>query len=334
MKKYEFPAVLGNDENKEYFASRLSSNSLSHSYIICGKEGTGRKTLVYNILAALSCEEQTAPCGKCDTCGKILSHTCVDIYTIKKPEGRVYIPVSSVRAIYDTIYYTPNDLSFKAYIIEQGELMQPPCQNALLKLLEEPPPAVYFFIITTDTATLLPTVLSRCTTLNVSPLDDDTIAKQLRDTCGVNDKRINDILSKCGGSLGRAMLLAQDVSDGDSSQKNALKLLDALISSQSKFDFICIHHTLFKKTAELYSAYERLYTALCDMALYKTCDTCTPEFFASFEELEKYGNALSMQFITRACRVIEKALMLASTPTRQSLTVTEYSSLLWECKHK
>ncbi len=334
MKNYIFPTWLGNEDNKKYFSARLSENGLSHSYIISGDIGSGRKTLVYNVLAAACCDNHDVPCGECEFCLKILSKTCVDIYTIKKPDGRVYIPVSAVRAIYDTIYYKPNDLPFKAYIIEQGELMQPAAQNALLKLLEEPPPNVYFFIITTDTASILPTVMSRCTVISTSRLDDTEIFGYLKDKLRESDAKTSDAVQRCNGNLGTAISLLKGEKGSDSSESNAAKLLDLLLFSQSKFEFVICHHKLFKKSTEFYDAYVQLLSAFRDIALYKTADDFEFMFFESTAEAEKYAASISLHSVLSISDIISEAISSSKTATRPALTYTDYASRIWDRKYK
>lgn len=55
----------------------------------------------------------------------------------------------------------------KAIIIKPADVMTIEAQNALLKTLEEPPPRVVFFLLTTQKEALLPTIVSRCQTVNL-----------------------------------------------------------------------------------------------------------------------------------------------------------------------
>ena len=151
MKQVTFDLV-GNDGLKEYLCSSVINNKTAHAYIVEGKAGSGKKTLVRELLQALSCESENAPCGKCGNCVKIGSGYCVDIYTVKVPEGKSEITVDLIRNIISGMMMTPNDLDYKAYIIEEADKMNPNAQNALLKVLEEPPSDIYFFLITENAA--------------------------------------------------------------------------------------------------------------------------------------------------------------------------------------
>ncbi len=334
MKKYSFQNILGNDDVREYFISRLEANNLSHAYILSGADGFGRRTLALNVIAALACENENAPCGACDNCKKILSGTCVDVYTVKKPSDRVYIPIAAVRSVYDSVYLVPNDLDFKAYIIEDGELMQPTAQNALLKLLEEPPGNVLFFIITKDPSALLPTILSRAFTVQLKPLSDDVIKNELISHHSCTPAKAEKAALASNGSLGLAISLVSEKGGADKPVADASKLLDALCSDINKFEFICMHHSLFKKSNELFAAYEKLLFAMRDIAMYKSDIHTDLTFFTSFDECERYGDMLSTASVLSAVSVLNKALSMSKIATRLQLTATEYATGLWDSINK
>jgi DNA polymerase-3 subunit delta' len=56
----------------------------------------------------------------------------------------------------------------KTVIIYNGEAMTPPAQNAFLKTLEEPPPNSQIVITSTSKNALLPTIISRCQTIQLT----------------------------------------------------------------------------------------------------------------------------------------------------------------------
>jgi DNA polymerase-3 subunit delta' len=62
-------------------------------------------------------------------------------------------------------------------IINDANLMTREAQNALLKILEEPPKDTVFIVVTNDDASLLPTIHSRCTIINISKPDTALLIK-------------------------------------------------------------------------------------------------------------------------------------------------------------
>ena len=57
--------------------------------------------------------------------------------------------------------------------------MNQQAQNALLKTIEEPPAYAVIMLLTTNADTFLPTILSRCVTLNIKVVPDEKIKKFL-----------------------------------------------------------------------------------------------------------------------------------------------------------
>ena len=57
---------------------------------------------------------------------------------------------------------------YKIYIIDEAEKMTQQAQNALLKTIEEPPAYGIIILLTSNIDILLPTIRSRCVTLNTT----------------------------------------------------------------------------------------------------------------------------------------------------------------------
>ena len=157
-----FPNIVGNGSLIRRLSRDIAENQLSHAYILEGARGSGRHTLALNAIAAIECSargEHTAhspiPCGRCKSCEKILSGKSPDVITIGLAEDRATIGVDAVRALQDDIYTAPNDLSIKAYIIEDADKMTVPAQNAFLLTLEEPPAYVRFILLCENASLLL-----------------------------------------------------------------------------------------------------------------------------------------------------------------------------------
>jgi DNA polymerase-3 subunit delta' len=86
------------------------------------------------------------------------------------------------------------------FVLQRAERMNPTSANALLKLLEEPNPSTVIVLITDSVHALLPTILSRCRKIRLSPLPPESIAKQLQ-MDGVPEEKANQVAAVCGGKL-------------------------------------------------------------------------------------------------------------------------------------
>ena len=113
---------------------------------------------------------------------------------------------------------------YKVYLIAEGEKMTVQAQNALLKTLEEPPEYGVILILANGTESILPTVISRCVTLNMRPVPDGQVKKYLMETLQVPDYRAEVCTAFSRGNIGRAKQLASS-EEFDKVKEEAVTLL-------------------------------------------------------------------------------------------------------------
>lgn len=85
--------------------------------------------------------------------------------TIIMEEGSVGIEI--VRKLHETLFLKPYKRKEKMIVIEAADALTVTAQNALLKTLEEPPVHAYLFLCSKNEDMFLPTVLSRCSIIQV-----------------------------------------------------------------------------------------------------------------------------------------------------------------------
>ena len=217
-----FPNIVGNGALIHRLSKDISEKRLSHAYVIEGIKGSGRHTIAKEAVAAIECENaKTAncavPCRKCKSCEKILSGKSPDVITVGLEEDRATIGVVAIRNLKNDIYTAPNDLSVKAYIIEDADLMTPQAQNAFLLSLEEPPAYIIFFLIFENSANLLETVRSRAPTLRTQRLSSEELEEYLLK----NDSRAAELKTTSPSEWAEIVCASQG------SIGNGLELLDA-----------------------------------------------------------------------------------------------------------
>lgn len=179
-------SIVGNDALKSKLCFDLRHSSLSHAYIIEGREGSGRHSVAYLTAAALSCENREKPnadipCMVCPSCRKILSGKSPDVITIGR-DSKASVGVDTVRFLRTDIHIVPNECDYKIYVIEDADTMTLQAQNAFLLSFEEPPSYVKFFLICRDADSLLETIRSRAQLLRTEPLSADTVDRYLCET--------------------------------------------------------------------------------------------------------------------------------------------------------
>ena len=200
-----FESLLGNEQLKENLSRSLQSGHISHFYLICGPEGSGRHTLARLLSAAILCRSANKPCLACHPCRKVLEGNHPDLITVTDPEHK-NVAVKIVRQIREEMFVLPNESEYKIYFLPQELGIEG--QNALLKILEEPPAYGVFILLTDNPERLLPTVRSRCTQLQLRPLKTGVLKEALRrEFPKAEQADIDAAAERSGGFLGQAKAL-------------------------------------------------------------------------------------------------------------------------------
>ena len=202
-----FEALLGNERLKENLTGSLRRGHISHFYLISGPAGSGKRTLASLLAAAILCGKADAPCGRCNTCRKVLENAHPDFITVTDPEHK-NVAVKIVRDIRDDVFIRPNEAAYKIYLFAQDLGIEG--QNALLKVLEEPPKYAVFLLLTDNPEKLLPTVRSRCTELSLLPLPREVLRRKLvQQFPASSGEDVDAAVARSGGYLGQAKQLLE-----------------------------------------------------------------------------------------------------------------------------
>ena len=201
-------ALLGNERLKENLTGSLRRGRISHFYLISGPEGSGKRTLARLLAAAIQCENDDKPCGRCSACRRVRENNHPDVITIDDPEHKT-VAVRIVREAREDVFIRPNEADHKIYLFPQELGIEG--QNALLKILEEPPSYGVFILLTDNPDKLLPTVRSRCTELALRSLPEEILCSALArefPESSAEDRKAAAVRS--GGWLGQAKALLQE----------------------------------------------------------------------------------------------------------------------------
>jgi DNA polymerase III subunit delta' len=163
---------------------------LPHALLFRGREGSGAEALGRTFADSLLCEspaEGGFPCGRCPACNWLAQGNHPD-FRLLQPESHAAEPagdpdeapvparkekksdqirIEQVRDLQDFLAIGTHRAGLRVVLVHPAEAMNPNTQNALLKSLEEPPPGTVFVLVTVNAERLLPTVRSRCVTLDV-----------------------------------------------------------------------------------------------------------------------------------------------------------------------
>ena len=158
-----------------------------HAVIVTALDESAQYRAARELAAAMLCERaETAPCGTCRHCRKVLAGVHPDVVTLErqadtKGKKRREIYVDQIRALAADVIVRPNEAERKVYIVREADTMNIAAQNAFLKLLEEPPPYAAFLLCAGSEEHFLPTVRSRCSVWRApsteTPPDENAAAR-------------------------------------------------------------------------------------------------------------------------------------------------------------
>jgi len=144
----------------------IVQRKIPHAIIIEGEDPALNRELAYLIARAKLCTCDEPLSGECDVCrlvGSGANHP--DIVEVMGSGKSGAIPVDTIRRLQTYGSMQPELADGIVYIMENGDTMLKPAQNAFLKLFEEPPENITFIITCMASAKLLETIRSRAVLL-------------------------------------------------------------------------------------------------------------------------------------------------------------------------
>ena len=147
------------------------SGSLPHALILSGS-GDRVEAARYAAAAMLCTAPEDRPCLRCNQCRKVLEGIHPDVMLVEDDEHKE-IPVDDIRDFRRSVFIRPNEGARKVAIFPRVQQLNEKNQNVLLKIVEEGPPYASFIFCPENSASLLPTIRSRCVELKLQQ-DADT----------------------------------------------------------------------------------------------------------------------------------------------------------------
>ena len=226
-----FSDVLGHEQTIAHMKSAIEANKVSHAYLLAGEKGSGKKMLAGIFARTLQCEAHgSEPCGKCHSCIQAESGNQPDIIYVSHEKPNT-IGVDDIRTqINNDVDIKPYSSRYKVYIVDEAQKMNQQAQNALLKTIEEPPAYAVIMLLTTNADSFLPTILSRCITLNMKTVKEDVIRNYLMKQYKIPDYQADVCAAFSQGNVGKAIQLAssEDFGELKASVLQLMKRLDEI----------------------------------------------------------------------------------------------------------
>jgi DNA polymerase-3 subunit delta' len=242
--------LVGHEDAERELLDAFNSQKLHHAWLLTGPRGIGKATLAFRFARFVLSQGSGAgaaagglfadePKKAPETLyvdpqdplfRRVASAGHADLVTVergfdeKKKKLRSEIVVPDVRGIGGFMARTAAEGGWRVVVVDCADEMNRHAANALLKVLEEPPSRALLLVVSHTPGQLLPTIRSRCRTLGLRPLTDETVATittQYRPE--ITTEQAADLARLAGGSIGRALAMAEQ--DGLTLYADVMRLL-------------------------------------------------------------------------------------------------------------
>ena len=312
-----FGDVKGQDHIVTTLKNQIRANRIGHAYLFTGTRGTGKTTVAKIFAKTVNCENPTedGPCGECMTCRAIAAGASMNVIEIDAASNN---GVDNIRELRDGVVYTPTELRFRVYIIDEVHMLSVAAFNALLKTLEEPPSHVIFILATTELHKIPATVLSRCQRFDFHRVSMESIVARLQTVCkGENisaDSASLHLIARLsqGGMRDSLNMLEYCAGDGENiTEEKAERLLGAA------------SRTLLAKLTDA-AAYGNTASAL---AVLEEIHLSSRDIAVFWRELISFGRDMLIAISTRMKNIKDE--LLCECAEKYSLPRLLYTLKIW-----
>lgn len=300
-----FRDVVGHESIIGHFKSSIEQGKVAHAYLIHGEKGTGKKMLAGLFAKTLQCEAGgTDPCGTCRSCIQCDSGNQPDIIWVTHEKPTV-ISVDDIREqVNNDIIIKPYSSRYKIYIIPEAELMNPQAQNALLKTIEEPPEYAIIMLLTNNLDKMLPTILSRCITLNLKPIGELDMMEYLS-RMGIPQAKAKFCVGFAFGNLGKAVRLATSEEYNEIKHDCVQILKD--INRMEIYDLIDAVKKMSKYKLDIYDYLDIMMMWYRDILMLKVSGSPDKLLFKEeYATLKQQANYISYEGIENVLKALDK----------------------------
>jgi DNA polymerase-3 subunit delta' len=257
--------LVGHHAAEQALLDAYRSERMHHGWILCGERGIGKATLAFRLARFMLAhpdpgapEVAAAPdltvSPEHPAARKVAAGVHPNLLHLqrewdeKRRRYKSELSVDIVRRVTPFLGTTAAEAGWRIVIVDPADDMSRSAANAILKILEEPPRRTLFLLIAWSRGGLLPTILSRCRTLELDPLAPEEteevvrlvapdLAEPRRDAlaaalAGGSPRRLIELRRRDGVALYRLML---DALGGDRQAQLRLSALAAEPATTDQF---------------------------------------------------------------------------------------------------
>jgi DNA polymerase-3 subunit delta' len=221
MVRETFANLLGQETAVDLLCQAIAQQRIAPAYLFVGPAGVGRRLAATRFAECLLQRQGTKPEGLRRRIemrnhpdllwveptylhqGKPLTPAEAEELGIKR-KSPPQLRIDQIREIARFLARPTLEAERAVVIIEGAETLAEAPANGLLKTLEEPGQAT-LMLLATDSASLLPTIISRCHTIPFRRLSPEMLARVLTQVGRADILRQSDILAMAQGSPGAAI---------------------------------------------------------------------------------------------------------------------------------
>ncbi|WP_262695203.1 DNA polymerase III subunit delta' [Kordiimonas aquimaris] len=275
-------ALIGHEVAERQFLEAVNGERIHHGWLISGPKGIGKASLAWRIAKFLLVnnpgKEDAGLFGEAlpaepfhslstdnenDAVARVEAGGHGGLFLVERSENektgkmRNDIVIDDVRGLIKFFSQTAAEGGWRVAIVDAADELNVNAANALLKILEEPPEKAILLLVAHSPGKLLPTIKSRCRSLALKPLQNDSLSAVLAMRYPDMDiAEMNAISMMAEGAPGRAVEL---VSQGGS---GLYRELAALLAPLPRLDMVNVHAFAAKLGAIKADAEYRLFVQM------------------------------------------------------------------------
>ena len=254
------------------------------------------------------------------SCKKAMNRNHPDIIyvTHEKPNS---IGIEDIREqLIGDVAIKPYTGPYKIYIVDEAEKMTVQAQNALLKTIEEPPAYAVILLLVNNGGSLLPTISSRCVTLNFKPVRDEVIRQYLMEDLHVPDYQADISVAFAQGNVGKAKQIAT-AEDFSQMMEAALRILKKS-KDMEVYEMVDAIRTLSEEKHTIYEYLDLFLVWFRDVLMFKaTHEIDGLVFRQEYKDIKNRADKSSYEGLENIIKAIETAKVRLQANVNFELTM-------------